>query len=473
MFAQADLMGYCLPRKYNGLNFPAIMLSVAAEIVSRADGSFLNFGLQQDIGETLNKFGSEKQRQEVLPRLASGEWGCSMILTEPDAGSDLQAVNLRATQDANGNWFLNGVKRFITNGNGTVGLVLARSEDGQTGARGLSFFLYKRDEHMKIRRVEHKFGIHGSPTCELQFNNAPCTLVGERKRGLSKYTMWLMNSARIGIAAQALGIAEAAWREGDKYSKERIQFGKAIREFPAVYEMLTENKVAIEAGRTLLYETAKFVDIKECIEETLEKYPEKAPEYKTDLKRYTRLAALFTPIVKAYNTEMCNKVAYDTIQIHGGTGFMQEFNAERHARDARITNIYEGTTQLQIVAAIGGVTTGTAASLMDEYESDDFSHAEELHKVVLDARQIFDKTIVGVKDVKDPEFITYHARRLVEMATDIIIAYLLLRDAKKSERKIKVAEIFIEKMLPRVEMSMKFILDGKAVLVKNHKDIIG
>ena len=473
MFGQADLMGFCLPRKYNGLNFPSTILSVAAEIVSRADGSFLNFGLQQDIGETLNKFGSEQQKQAVLPKLASGEWGSSMILTEPDAGSDLQAVNLRATQDANGNWFLNGVKRFITNGCGTVGLVLARSEEGQTGARGLSFFLYKRDEHMKIRRVEHKMGIHGSPTCELQFNNAPCTLVGERKRGLSKYTMWLMNAARLGIAGQALGIAEASWREGDKYAKERIQFGQAIKEFPAVYEMLTENKVAIEAGRTLLYETAKFVDIKEGIEELLERQPEKKDEYKTDLKRYTRLAALFTPIVKAYNTEMCNKVCYDTIQIHGGTGFMQEFNAERHYRDARITNIYEGTTQLQVVAAIGGVTTGTAASIMDEYDSADFSHAEDLHKKVLEARHFFDKAIVGVKDIKDPEFVTFHSRRLVEMATDIIISYLLLRDAVKADRKKKVAEIFIEKMLPRVEMNMNYILGGEAKIVEYYNEIIG
>ena len=473
MFAQADLMGFCLPRKYNGLNFPSTILSIAAEIVSRADGSFLNFGLQQDIGETLNKFGSEQQKQEVLPKLASGEWGSSMILTEPDAGSDLQAVNLRATQDSNGNWFLNGVKRFITNGCGTVGLVLARSEDGQTGARGLSFFLYKRDEHMKIRRVEHKMGIHGSPTCELQFNNAPCVLVGERKRGLSKYTMWLMNAARLGIAGQALGIAEASYREGDKYAKERIQFGHPIREFPAVYEMLTENKVALEAGRTLLYETAKFVDLKEGIEELVEKYPEKAADYKTDLKRYTRLANLFTPIVKAFNTEMCNKVTYDTIQIHGGTGFMQEFNAERHYRDARITNIYEGTTQLQVVAAIGGVTSGTAASIMDEYEGDDFSHAEELHKKVLEARHCFDKTLVGIKDIKEADFLDYHSRRIVEMATDLIISYLLLRDAKKADRKKKIAEVFIEKMLPRIEMSMNFILGGKAVLIENHKDIIG
>ena len=473
IFAKADLMGFSYPRKYNGLNFPSIMLSVAAEIVSRADGSFLNFGLQQDIGETLNKFGSDKQKQDVLPLLASGELGCSMILTEPDAGSDLQAVNLRAHQAASGQWFLNGVKRFITNGNGEIGLVLARSEDGQTGARGLSFFLYRRDEHMTIRRLEHKLGIHGSPTCELQFNNAPVTLVGERKRGLSKYTMWLMNSARLGIAGQALGIAESAYREADKYAGERIQFGKPVREFPPVFEMLTEMKISIEAARTLLYETARFVDMKEGLEEMVEKYPERKAEFKTDLKRYSRLSNLFTPIVKAFNTEMANKVTYDAIQIHGGTGYMQEFGVERHYRDARITNIYEGTTQLQIVAAIGGVTTGTAISIMDEYEGEGFSHAEDLHKQLLKARHDFEKTLVGVKDVEGPDFVTYHSRRLVEMATDIIIAYLMLRDASHSERKMKVAEIFIEKMLPRVKMSMVFILEGKASLLTSYKEVIG
>jgi alkylation response protein AidB-like acyl-CoA dehydrogenase len=473
IFAKADLMGFCLPRKYNGLNFPSIMLAVAAEIVSRADGSFLNFGLQQDIGETLNKFGSDKQKQDVLPKLASGELGSSMILTEPDAGSDLGAVNLRAHQAASGQWFLSGVKRFITNGNGEIGLVLARSEDGQTGAGGLSFFLYKRDEHMKIRRIENKLGIHGSPTCELQFSNAPVTLVGERKRGLTKYTMWLMNSARLGIAGQALGIAEAAYREADKYAGERIQFKKPVREFPAVFEMLTEMKVAIEAGRTLLYETARFVDLKEGLEEMLEKYPERAAEFKTDLKRYSRLSNMFTPIVKAYNTEMANKVAYDTIQIHGGTGFMREFDAERHYRDARITNIYEGTTQLQVVAAIGGVTTGTAISIMDEYESEDFSHVKELHKQLHKARLNFEKTLVGIKEVDNSEFSTFHSGRVVEMATDVILGYLLLRDAAHSERKKKVADIFIDKMLPRVQMSMSYILDGKASLLSDYKEVIG
>ncbi|RKX81722.1 MAG: acyl-CoA dehydrogenase [Spirochaetes bacterium] len=473
MFAQADLMGFSYPRKYKGLNFPSIMLSIAAEITSRADGSFLNFGLNQDIGETINKFASDKQKEEVLPLLATGELGCSMILTEPDAGSDLQAVNLRAHQAASGQWFLNGVKRFITNGNGEIGLVLARSEDGQNGARGLSFFLYKRDEHMVIRRLEHKLGIHGSPTCELQFNNAPVTLVGERKRGLSKYTMWLMNSARLGIAGQALGIAESAYREADKYAGERIQFNKPVREFPPVFEMLTEMKISIEAARTLLYETARFVDMKEGLEEMAEKYPERKAEFKTDLKRYSRLANLFTPLVKAFNTEMANKVTYDAIQIHGGTGYMQEFGVERHYRDARITNIYEGTTQLQVVAAIGGVTSGTAIAIMDEYESEDFSHAEELHKQLLKARHDFEKTLVGVKGIERPDFVTYHSRRLVEMATDLIIAYLMLRDAAHSDRKLKVATIFIEKMLPRVKMNMSFILEGEASLLADYKAVIG
>ncbi len=473
LFAKADLMGFSIPRKYNGLNFPSIILTIAAEIVARADASFLNFGLQQDIGETLNKFGSESQKAEILPKLASGEYGSAMILTEPDAGSDLQAVNLKAHQDTNGNWYLTGVKRFITNGNGEVGLVLARSEEDLSGARGLSFFLYKRDEHMKIRRLEHKLGIHGSPTCELQFNNAPATLVGERKRGLSKYTMWLMNSARLGIAAQSLGIAEAAYREANKYARERIQFNHPIIEFPPIYEMLTEMKVSIEAGRTLLYETARFVDLKEGLEEMKEKYPERAAEFKTDLKKYSRLANLFTPLVKAYNTEMANKAAYDAIQIHGGTGYMQDFIVERLYRDARITNIYEGTTQLQIVAAIGGVTSGTAASVIDEYEQEDYSHVPELHEKLLKAKFNFEKTLVGVKGVEKKDFLTYHSRRLVEMATDIIQGYLLLRDAHFSDRKKKVAEVFIEKAGARIKANMSFILEDEGILIDNYNEILG
>jgi alkylation response protein AidB-like acyl-CoA dehydrogenase len=473
MFKKADLMGFSLPRKYGGLNFPATMLTIAAEIVSRADGSFLNFGLQQDIAETINKFASEEIKDKYLPNLCNGVWGSSMILTEPDAGSDLPAVNLKATLGKDGKWYLNGVKRFITNGCGEIGLVLARSEEGSKGAMGLSFLLYKRDEHMKIRRLEHKLGIHGSPTCELQFNNAPAQLIGDRKRGLTKYTMWLMNSARLGISAQAQGIAEAAYREAYKYASERTQFGKPIREFPPVYEMLTDMKVDMEAGRTLLYETARVVDIKEGLEHLVEKHPEKEVEVSSDLKRYTRLASLLTPMTKAFNTEMANKVTYDAIQIHGGTGYMKEFNVERHYRDARITNIYEGTTQLQVIAAIGGVTSGVFGNMCDDFDTEDFSHAPELLKKIQKARNNIDKAVIHTKGVDNRDFSSYHARRLVEMATDVIISYLLLKDARHSERKMKVAETFIEKIVPRVDMKMNFIITDESHLLKNYSSIIG
>ncbi|MCK4514797.1 MAG: acyl-CoA dehydrogenase, partial [Spirochaetaceae bacterium] len=341
------------------------------------------------------------------------------------------------------------------------------------GARGLSFFLYERDEKMVIRRLEDKLGIHGSPTCELQFNNAHCYLVGERKRGLSRYTMWLMNSARVGIAAQAIGIAEAAYREANKYAEERIQFGVPVKSLPAVYEMLTEMKISIEAARTLLYETARIVDLKEGLEHMKEQYPDRVDEIKSDLKNYARLTNLYTPIIKAYASEMANKVTYDAIQIHGGTGFMRDFDVERHYRDARITSIYEGTTQLQIVAAIGGLISGTIINALDEYESEDFSHASDLHKALLAARNKFEKVLVYVKGVEDADFVSYHARRMVEMATDLIQSYLLLRDARHSERKLRVAETFIEKMSARITMNSDFIHDGDSSLLRNYSEIIG
>ncbi|MDR0553325.1 MAG: acyl-CoA dehydrogenase family protein [Treponema sp.] len=480
MFAQADLMGFCVPRQYGGLNMPSTILSIAAEITARADASFLNFGLQQDIAGTLNKFGSEEQKQTYLPRLCSGEWDSSMILTEPDAGSDLQAVNLKAVQDESGQWRLNGVKRFITNGCGTIGLVLARSEEKGKGARGLSFFLYKRDDRMIIRRLEHKLGIHGSPTCELQFNHAPAELVGERQRGLTKYTLWLMNNARLGVAAQAVGIAEAAYREADRYAAKRIQFGAPIRILPPVFEMLTEMKVAVEAARSLLYETSRFVDLKECLEEYSDKHPEEKGEIVEEKKKYAKLAGFFTPLVKAYATETANKVAFDAIQIHGGTGYMKEFNAERHYRDARITNIYEGTTQLQVVAAIGPVTSGVAAAILDEYDQADYSHSPELLAKVREARKLFNETLDYVKAYKPAEngfppdqFLTYHSRRLVEMAADLVISYLLLRDAAHSDRKRKAASIFIARAPSRIQANRNFILSEDGVLLKNYEAIIG
>jgi len=477
MLAKAEMFGFVIPRRYGGLNMPNTILTIGADILSRADGSFLNFGLQQDNAGTINKFASEEQKQAYLPKLCSGEWDSSMVLTEPDAGSDLQSVNLKATQDADGKWRLNGVKRFITNGCAKIALVLARSEE-RKGARGLSFFLYKREDDLKkqtmiIRRLEHKLGIHGSPTCELQFNNAPAELVGERQHGLTKYTMWLMNNARLGVAAQGVGIAEAAYREADLYAAKRIQFGAPVRDLPPVYEMLTEMKVAVEAGRALLYETARFVDLKEVLEEYSDNHPEEKGEIIEEKKKYAKLAGLFTPLVKGYTTEMANKVSYDAIQIHGGTGYMKEFNIERHYRDARITNIYEGTTQLQVVAAIGPVTSGVAQSIMDEYDRANYNHGAELLAKIREARKVFDEALEHAKAYKDnADFLTYHSRRLVEMATDLIISYLFLRDGNHSERKQKVAEIFVAKMISRIKANRDFIMNDNATLLKNYKAVI-
>ncbi|MFA4964689.1 MAG: acyl-CoA dehydrogenase family protein [Thermoleophilia bacterium] len=466
---QADLMGITLPRRYGGLNFPISISVLIVEMVSRADPALMNiFGLQ-DIAETVNKFASAEMKAAYLPRFASGEVTASMALTEPEAGSDLQNVQLKATEQADGTWRLNGVKRFITNGCGQLSLVLARSEEGTTDARGLSMFLYERDEHMRIRRLEDKLGIHGSPTCELQFDDAPALLVGERRRGLTTYVMSLMNGARLAIAAQAQGIAEAAYRAAAKYADERVQFGAPIAELTAVKGMLADMKVSIEAARALLYETALVVDMKEVLEHRLgqltgEGAPaEAADELKArraELKKYTRLAALFTPLAKACCTEMANTVAYDSLQIHGGSGYMRDFAVERHARDARITNIYEGTTQLQVVAAIGGVLGGTLAERLGEYDAEDFAATPELLGRVRHARARLAEAVARVRELDDVRYRDFHARRLVEMAIDVACGYLMLRAAQHNARKLLAAQYFVDAMAARVEGAAHMVLAG-------------
>jgi hypothetical protein len=487
---QADLMGITLPRKYGGLNFPVSVSVMIVEMVSRADPSLMNiFGLQ-DIAETVNKFASPEMKAAYLPRFASGEVTGSMALTEPEAGSDLQNIQLKATEQPDGTWRLNGVKRFITNGCGQLSLVLARSEEGTTDARGLSMFLYERDEHMRIRRLEDKLGIHGSPTCELQFDDAPALLVGERRRGLTTYVISLMNGARIAIAAQAQGIAEAAYRTAAKYADERVQFGAPISALTAVKAILADMKVSIEAARVLLYETALIVDVKEMLEHRISQLQaaEKAganaaqaggaspagadgtdstgPDtdlkaLRADLKRYTRLAALYTPLAKACCTEMANKVAYDSLQVHGGSGYMRDFAVERHTRDARITNIYEGTTQLQIVAAIGGVLGGTLADRIDEYDGEDFAATPELLSRVRHARARLAEATVRVRELDDVRFRDFHARRLVEMAIDVVCGYLMLRAAQDDARKLLAARYFVDAMAARVEGAAAMVLAGE------------
>ena len=436
----AGLSGLTLPRKYDGLNFPLVCFVMANEMVARADASFENIWGLQDCAETLNEFASEEQKRKYLPWVSAGAT-CAMALTEPDAGSDLGAVMLKATwSEEKGTWLLNGVKRFITNGDGDISLVLARTEEGTTDARGLSMLVYdKRNGGVKVRRIENKLGIKGSPTCELVFTNAPAELVGDRRMGLIKYVMSLMNAARLGIGAQSVGLCEAAYREALKYAGERMQFGKPIIRFAAVAEML-------HGARALLYETARFVEIyKQYMHISSERSLE--PEERQEMKFYNRLADGFTPLVKLFSSEYANQLAYDAIQIHGGSGFMKDYACERLYRDARIMNIYEGTSQLQVVAAINAVTKGTFAEQISRY--DEAEYCEAMQPVVAKLRELretFDAMVARVEDV-NREHVGYkdlHARRLVESAGHIIITYLLAREAGEAAEYVSDAKLFLK-----------------------------
>lgn len=458
---KAGLMGISLPRRYNGLNFSLVPYIMAADMVSRADAGFVNIWGLQDCAETIYEFASEDQRQRFLPRVCAGET-MAMDLTEPDAGSDLQAVMLKATyNEADGTWRLNGVKRFITNGDGHIALVLARSEEGTHDGRGLSMFIYDRnDGGVTVRRIENKMGIKGSPTCELVFKNAKAELCGSRKLGLIKYVMALMNGARLGIAAQSVGVSEAAYREALSYANDRKQFGKAIIEFPAVYEMLALMKAKLDASRSILYETTRFVDMYKVYED-IARERTLAPEERQEMKYYQRLADAFTPMAKGMGSEFCNQNAYDAVQIHGGSGFMKDYACERIYRDARITSIYEGTTQLQVVAAIRHVTTGTYLNRIKEYEA--MGYSEELKSLkdrLVEMTSLYEKAVTAVTEVKNTEYVDFHARRMVEMAGHIIMGYLLLGDATRNGDFLKSANVYVNYGEAEVAKNYKFIMDS-------------
>lgn len=456
----AGLFGISLPRQYGGLNFSIVPYVMSAEIVSRADASFSNIWGLQDCAETIHEFASEEIKNEVLPRFPRGATA-AMALTEPDAGSDLQAVQLKATPNPDGKtWRLNGVKRFITNGDADISLVLARSEENTTDARGLSLFLYDRNSKaVTIRRIENKLGIKGSPTCELVFKDAPALLVGERKMGLIKYVIALMNSARLGVGAQSVGIAEAAYREALKYASEREQFGKTIVSFPAVYEMITRMGVKIDAMRSLLYETARFVDVNKSYNIVAARR-KLEPNERNDQKYYQKMADIYTPLLKLISSEYCNQIVYDAIQVHGGTGYMKDFPVERLYRDARITSIYEGTSQLQVVAAIRGVTTGIYLKAMQDYDAQITVPEQEYLKrsLQLMTRQ-FEETVNKVIAENDTEMIEFHSRRLVEMAGNIIMGYLLLIDSQLEPDFLKSAQIFIENVKSENQGMHEYIMN--------------
>ncbi len=441
---KAGLIGMSLPRKYKGLNFPLLPYVMAGEMIARADAGFANIWGLQDCAETIYEFGSEEQKDTYLPKFNQDGATAAMVLTEPDAGSDLQSVKLKATYDeAKKIWYLNGVKRFITNGDADISLVLARSEENTSDARGLSMFIYDRNSHaVEVRHLEKKLGIKGSPTTELVFKNAPAELVGKERFGLIKYVMALMNSARLGVGAQSVGIADAAYREAVKYAEERAQFGKEIVHFPAVYEMLTNMKVKVDALRALLYETTRFVDISKVYEE-VKKQRSLTKEERFEMKAFSKLAGVFTPLIKLMASEASNNIAYDSLQIHGGTGFMKDFPIERIYRDARITSIYEGTSQLQAVAAIKGVTTGVFLDQIKQYDSEVSAENATLQTSLRKMTEQYEQITAKVMGEEDVEYIDFHARRLVEMAGNIIMGYLLLIDSQRNKHYVKSATLFI------------------------------
>jgi len=438
---KAGLMGMSMPRRLGGLNFPITPYIMAADMVSRADAGFENLWGLQDCAETIYEFASEEQKEKYIPRVCAGET-MSMDLTEPDAGSDLQSVMLKATKKEDGSWVLNGVKRFITNGDSDIHLVLARSEEGTRDGRGLSMFIYdKRNGGVNVRRIENKMGIKGSPTCELVYKDAPAELCGSTRLGLIKYVMALMNGARLGIAAQSVGISEAAYREALDYAKDRKQFGKAIIEFPAVAEILSNMKAKLDASRALLYACSRYVDMYKVYDD-IAKERSLTKEEKLEAKYYSRLADAFTPLAKGMTSEYANQNTYDCIQIHGGSGFMKDYRCERLYRDARITSIYEGTTQLQVVAAIRHVTTGTYLSRINEFEAVEVAPAlKDVKDTLVSMTRLYAAAVEAVTGVESKDYQDFMARRLVEMAGHIIMSYLLLEDAGRDvsfERSLRV-----------------------------------
>ena len=457
---KAGLWGISMPRRYGGLNLPNITFSMLSEVMSAADAGFQNVWSLQSCIDTLYEFGSEEQCQKYIPRIAAGET-MSMDLTEPDAGSDLQRVMLKATQDADGTWRLNGVKRFITNGDSDIHLVLARSEDGTKDGRGLSMFIYdKRNGGVDVRHIEHKLGIHGSPTCELVYKNAKAELCGNTRLGLIKYVMGLMNGARLGIAAQSVGVEQEAYNEGLAYAQERAQFGQKIINFPAVYDMLSRMKAKLDAGRSLLYQTARYVDIYKALED-ISRERKLTPEERAEMKKYTRLADAFTPIAKGMNSEYATQNAYDAISIHGGSGFIMEYKSQRLYRDARIFSIYEGTTQLQVVAAIRYITNGTYLSIIkDMLQTEVCDCVKPLQTRVAKLVDLYEDAINYVKEANNQDMHDFLARRLYDITAEIIMSLLIIEDATRAP------ELFKKSANVYVRMTEEDVL-GKAAYIKS------
>ena len=465
---KAGLWGITMPRRFGGLNLPMTVFSMLSELVSAADSGFQNVWSLQSCIDTLYEFGTPEQQAKYIPRICAGET-MSMDLTEPDAGSDLQHVMLKATQDADGTWRLNGVKRFITNGDSDIHLVLARSEEGTRDGRGLSMFIYdKRDGGVDVRHIENKLGIHGSPTCELVYKNAKAELCGDRRLGLIKYVMSLMNGARLGIAAQSVGLEQEAYDQAVSYARDRKQFGEAIINFPAVYDMLSRMKAKLDASRAILYQTSRYVDIYKTLEDISRERKLTGDERK-EMKKYSRLADAFTPLGKGMTSEFANQSAYDCVSVHGGSGFIMEYKAQRLLRDARIFSIYEGTTQLQVVAAIRYITNGTYLNIMKEMLAEEVSEAvKPLLDRIAKCVDLYAEAVDKVKADNDQAEHDFLGRRLYNMTGDIILSLLLLKDATKDPEEFeKSANVFVRMAEEECVGSHAYVMNFKADELKN------
>jgi alkylation response protein AidB-like acyl-CoA dehydrogenase len=476
--SQADLMGFTLPYRFGGLNCPLLVYTMANEVVSRADASLMNlFGLQ-GIAETINAFADEETKRAVLPEMAAGRKTGAMVLTEPDAGSDLQSVKVRALQDGVGSWFVQGVKRFITNGCGDVLLVLARSEPGIADARGLSLFLVERGPKVRVRRLEDKLGIHGSPTCELFFDDAPALLIGQRQRGLVTYVMSLMNGARIGIAAQSLGIGEAAYRVAREYAAKRRQFGVEIEDIPAVRELLVDMSLDLQAARALTYHASYGVDLESGVLARLQDGGER-PEEETrrlqqDARRLRRTNAMLTPMSKYLASEMSMRVANSAVAVLGGSGYMRDYAVERHLRDSRITTIYEGTSQLQVVAAMGGIAAGTARAVVEELLDRTWpAQVIPLVERVSEGLGLLGDAVAFAKRRQGDGYIELYGRRMMDMACTLIVAALLCAQAAASERKLPAARRWLAAKMPEVEMNARLVCSGDDSVITQFDALVG
>lgn len=480
LMGQADVMGFTLPYRYGGLNGPHLLYTMSNDIVSRADAALMNIYGLQGIAETINLFASEEIKQDYLPRMASGEWTGAMVLTEPDAGSDLQAVKTKAYQNAEGQWLVRGVKRFITNGCGEVLLVLARTEPEIADGRGLSCLLVERGPRVRVRRLENKLGIHGSPTCEIFFDDAPAKLIGERRRGLITYVMSLMNGARIGIAAQSLGIGEAAYRVARDYAHSRKQFNTAIENFPSVRDLIVDMSLDVQAARALSYFAAFSVDLEEGFGKRLGAArgadPDQIKRLRADERKYKAFNKMLTPMAKYYASEMSMRVSNSSMAVLGGSGYMKDYAVERHLRDSRITTIYEGTSQLQVVASLAGVMGETVSDVIQEIQ-DDRVWPHEIETLVVHIREgqaLLAESVAFVKtQTSSNAYRDLHGRKLVDMAIDLIVAALFCDHATASPKKLLVAKRWIAERIPRVRMLKEQVCSGEISTLTDFEALAG